>query len=152
MNIPTLKLSIAGTVGIVGGTLASFLGEWSNDLITLLILMVIDIVTGIIVAGVFHTSRKTEGGAIESNTMFKGLCKKIIMILLVVMAHRFDIELGTAAIRTGTIWAFIANEGISILENAALTGIKQLNFLTNALEVMNSKMSNVFNKKDGGGQ
>ena len=145
MNISTLKITVSTAVGAVGATLSTILGGWSSGLTTLGIFMVIDIITGLLVAGVFHKSKKTEGGAIESNTMFKGLCKKIIMIMLIVVAHRLDTELGIAWIRTGTIWAFTANEGISIVENAALAGIKRLEFLSKALEVMNSKLSDVFN-------
>lgn len=141
MNIPTLKLSIMGAIGVVGGTLTSFLGGWSNDLITLLIFMAIDLITGIIVAGVFHASKKTTGGAIESNAMFKGICKKLFMILFVAMMYRIDLMFDISYIRTAAIIGFIANEFISIVENAGLMGMPLPSVITKALELLKSKAS-----------
>lgn len=119
MNIPTLKLTVTGVIGTAGAALATFLGGWSSDLITLILFMGIDLITGLIVAGVFHTSKKTTGGAIESNSMFKGLVKKFAMILVVAMLYRIDILFGISFLRTA------ANRGYGFVNNLTRRGLWQ---------------------------
>lgn len=61
-----MKNEICAAIGIVGGAIASLLGGWDTALQTLIIFMAIDYITGLIVAGVFHTSPKTKTGTLES--------------------------------------------------------------------------------------
>ena len=126
-------------IGTVGSLVASFFGGWTASLSTLLIFMLIDYVTGLIVAGVFHKSKKTDSGALESRAGFKGLCKKGMILLLVLVGHRLDISIGTTYIRDAVCIAFIANETISIIENAGLMGIKIPAILENAIDVLKKK-------------
>ena len=63
-------------IGIIGGSIASYLGGWDTALQTLLIFMAADYITGLMVAGIFHKSDKTPGGGLESRAGFKGLCRK----------------------------------------------------------------------------
>ena len=92
-------------------------------MITLVSMMVIDYLTGVLVAGVFHNSPKTENGALESKAGWKGLCRKGMTLLIVLVAARLDIILGTGFIRDAVIIRYIANETISIIENAGLMGV-----------------------------
>lgn len=85
--------------------------------------MGVDYVTGLIVAGVFHASPKTENGALESRAGWKGLCRKGMTLLVVLVAFRLDMVMGSNFIRDAAIIAFIANETISIIENAGLMGV-----------------------------
>ena len=78
------------------------------------VFMGIDYVSGIIVAGVFHKSRKTENGALESGIGWKGLCRKGMTLLFVLIAYRLDLAIGTTYIRDAVVIGFIANELISI--------------------------------------
>ena len=126
-------------IGTVGSIVASFFGGWTASLSTLLIFMLIDYVTGLIVAGVFHKSKKTDSGALESRAGFKGLCKKCMVLLLVLVGHRLDIAIGTTYIRDAVCIAFVANETISIIENAGLMGIKIPVTLENAIDVLKKK-------------
>ncbi len=126
-------------IGTVGSLVASFFGGWTASLSTLLIFMLIDYVTGLIVAGVFHKSKKTDSGALESRAGFKGLCKKCMVLLLVLVGYRLDISIGTTYIRDAVCIAFIANETISIIENAGLMGIKIPAILENAIDVLKKK-------------
>ena len=130
MNIPTLKISILGTVGAVGAAIAELLGGWTGALQTLLIFMGIDILTGIMVAFIFHSSPKTENGGVESNAMFKGLCRKIVILFIVIMAVRLGQLIEKEYIKNIIIIAFIGNEGVSIIENAELMKIKNLGLIT----------------------
>lgn len=134
-----MKSQILIGIGTVGSIVASFFGGWTASLSTLLIFMLIDYVTGLIVAGVFHKSKKTDSGALESRAGFKGLCKKGMVLLLVLVGHRLDIAIGTTYIRDAVCIAFIANETISIIENAGLMGIKIPVILENAIDVLKKK-------------
>ena len=118
-----MKDGICTAIGIVGSTIASFFGGFDAALITLLIFMGVDYATGLIVAGVFHKSEKTENGALESRAGWKGLCRKGVSLLVVLVACRLDMIMGSNFIRDATVIAFIANETISIIENAGLMGV-----------------------------
>lgn len=91
------------------------------------------------VAGVFHNSGKTENGALESRAGWKGLCRKCITLLMVLVATRLDLVTGTNFIRDAVVIAFIANETISIVENAGLMGINIPPAITSAIEVLKKK-------------
>ncbi|WP_290395685.1 phage holin family protein, partial [uncultured Duncaniella sp.] len=68
-----MKIKLLTLIGAVGGLVASVFGGWDASLTTLLIFMGIDYITGVVVAGVFKTSEKTENGALESRAGWKGL-------------------------------------------------------------------------------
>ena len=68
-----MKEGICTAVGVVGSAIAAAFGGWDQALVTLVIFMVIDYLSGLIVAGIFHNSRKTENGALESRAGWKGL-------------------------------------------------------------------------------
>lgn len=108
---------------------------------TLLIFMAIDYISGLIVAGVFHNSNKTESGALESKAGWKGLCRKCMTFLFVIVACRLDIALGSSYIKDAVCIAFIANETISIVENAGLMGIPIPQIITNAIDLLKNKES-----------
>lgn len=135
------KNILISIVGIIGSAIASAFGGWTTGLTTLVIFMAIDYVTGLIVAGVFHKSAKTETGTLESRAGFKGLCRKGAMLLVVLVAYRLDLAVGTAYIKDAVIIAFIANEAISIIENAGLMGVPMNDTLKNAIDVLQKKGS-----------
>lgn len=131
-----IKIFILSGVACVGATIAALLGGWNGAMTTLVILMFIDYVTGIIVAGVFHNSPKCSGGALSSAVGFKGICRKFVILLIVVVACRVDLLLDTNIIRDATCIGFCANELVSITENAGLMGIPLPRKLVEAIEVL----------------
>lgn len=131
-----IKIFILSGVACVGAAIASLLGGWNGAMTTLVILMFIDYVTGIIVAGVFHNSPKCSGGALSSAVGFKGICRKFVILLIVVVACRVDLLLETNIIRDATCIGFCANELVSITENAGLMGIPLPRKLVEAIEVL----------------
>lgn len=143
-----MKDGICTAIGVVGSTIASFFGGFDAALITLLIFMGVDYATGLIVAGVFHKSEKTENGALESRAGWKGLCRKGVSLLVVLVACRLDMIMGSNFIRDATVIAFIANEAISIIENVGLMGVPIPSVITKAIEVLKKK-SEREDKKDG---
>ena len=134
-----MKTKILTLIGVLGSGIASLFGGWDAALVTLLIFMGIDYLTGLIVAGVFHKSDKTENGALESRAGWKGLCRKGVTLLIVLVACRLDLVMGSNFIRDAVVIAFIANEAISIIENAGLMGIPVPAAITRAIEVLKEK-------------
>lgn len=134
-----MKEGICTGIGVIGGFIASLFGGWDAALVTLMIFMGVDYLTGLIVAGVFHTSEKTENGALESRAGWKGLCRKGVTLLVVLVACRLDLVMGSNFIRNAVVIAFIANETISIIENAGLMGVPIPAVIVKAIEVLKKK-------------
>lgn len=134
-----MKLKICTLIGVIGGLISAALGGWDYALVTLMIVMCIDYISGIVVAGVFHASKKTQSGALESNVGFKGLCRKCMILLIVLIAYRMDLVIGVTYIRDTVIIGFIANELISIIENAGLMGITLPPALVKAIDILTEK-------------
>lgn len=138
-NVSTAKVWLLGLFGAIGATISSLFGGWDMALTTLVIFMGIDYLTGLIVAGVFKKSGKSENGALESRAGFKGLCKKGVVLLIVLVAVRLDMALGTAMLKDAVVIAYVVNETISIIENAGLMGIPIPPIITKAIEILSKK-------------
>lgn len=103
--------------------------------------MTLDYVTGLI-TGAMGVSSKTDGGRLSSRAAFMGLMRKVMVLLVVLLAVLLDLAVQTgagvsfSAVTGATCMWFIASEGVSILENAALMGLPIPEVLTRALETM----------------
>lgn len=134
-----LKSIILTCIGTIGGGIAALFGGWTSAMTTLIIFMVIDYITGLIVAGVFKKSGKSKSGALESRAGFKGLCRKGMILLILLVACRLDLALGTSYIKDAVCIAFVANETLSIIENAGLMGVPIPQVLIKAIDVLKAK-------------
>lgn len=134
-----MKEGICTGIGMIGGLIASLFGGWDAGLATLIIFMAVDYLSGLIVAGVFHKSSKTDSGALESKICWKGLCRKCMVLVFVLVAYRIDLVINTNYIRDAVIIAFIANELISIVENAGLMGLPMPDAITKAIDILQKK-------------
>lgn len=134
-----IRTSFYGTVCAMGGTLGNLLGGWDKLIYALIVCMLIDYVSGVIVALVFKNSPKTDTGALESNAGLKGLAKKIFILLIVTVSVQIDIVLNSSFIRNAVILGFIANEALSIMENGGLMGFKYPPALVNAIDILKKK-------------
>lgn len=134
-----LKSVLLAVTGVVSSAASALLGGFDMSLVTLLIFMAIDYVTGLIVAGVFHKSQKSRTGALESRAGWKGLGRKGVTLLIVLVAARLDILLGVTFVRDGVVIAYIVNELLSIVENAGLMGIPIPDAVKNAIEALKTK-------------
>lgn len=130
---------IMGVLGIIGGAISTAFGGWDSGMTTLLIFMGIDYVTGLLVALVFKNSPKTESGGAESRAGWKGLCRKGVTLLVVLVACRLDLIMGSTFIRDAAVIAFIMNETLSIVENAGLMGVPIPAIIVKAIEVLKKK-------------
>ena len=134
-----MKNYLCLSIGMIASLLINLFGGWDSSIVTLLIFMAIDYITGLIVAGVFHKSKKTNSGALKSNETFKGLAKKGMVLFFVIIGTRIDILLGTDYVRDSICIAFIINELISITENAGLMGLPIPKIILNSIEVLKNK-------------
>ncbi len=104
---------ISVITGIIGGLCAALFGAWDKILCALVVLMVLDYATGVI-KGIYTKTLSSDIG-------FKGLLKKIVILIIVALSNEIQMLTGdNIAIRGIVIMFYIANEGISILENAAV--------------------------------
>lgn len=126
-------------LGAIGGIITSLFGGWSAGMTTLVIFMAIDYLAGLTVAAVFKKSDKSESGALESRAGWKGLAKKTMTLLFVLIAYRLDLLINTSYIRDAAVIGFCVNELISIVENAGLMGIPLPGVITRALDVLRNK-------------
>ncbi|MBQ8605423.1 MAG: phage holin family protein [Clostridia bacterium] len=139
MDYLKIKTIFYTAVCAVGGILSSLFGGLDMSLVTLIVFMGVDYLTGLIVAGVFHRSGKSESGSLESRAGWKGLLRKGVTLLVVLVAARLDIMLGVSFVRDAAVLAYIVNEVLSIIENAGLMGIPIPAALKNAIEALSKK-------------
>ena len=122
-----MKDSFFATLTAIGAGVAStLLGGWDKSLEILLIFIIMDYVTG--VGAAFRTK------TLKSSVGFEGLMKKGTIFLIVILAAQLDRITGNASVfRTATAFFFIANEGLSVVENVGEMGVKLPGFITGAL-------------------
>ncbi|AXO96195.1 MULTISPECIES: phage holin family protein [Bacillus] len=137
-RIDVLMKTFIATFGAFCGY---FLGGWDTTLKVLVIMAAIDYLTGVIAAGF--------NGELKSKVGFKGIAKKVVLFLLVAAATQADAIVGTnSALREATIFFFIGNELLSLLENAGRMGIPLPSALTNAVEVLGGKSKKTSSEYD----
>jgi len=131
---------VVKALATVGGAIAGIFGEWSILMTILAAAMVLDYISGVLVAA-FGKSLKSEGGHLDSKVGFVGLAKKALIIMIVLLATLLDKALGAEAMvfQTATVCYYIANEGISVVENAGLIGLPVPEVVKRALEQMKEK-------------
>jgi len=125
-------------LGIIVGTVGTFFSRIDSVIVTLVIFMGIDFLTGIIAASVFKSDKHKAGG-LSSKTCWKGLHKKGVALLICFMAAHFDHLLGTHFVHQAVAIGFIVSESISIVENAGLMGVPIPTPLKDAIAVLKSK-------------
>lgn len=148
-KIFNLRNEIFTTIGIIGAFIAQLYGGWTIGMSALVITMCIDYVTGLLVAGIFHKSKKSEDGRLESHAGWKGLVKKCVTMLLVLVAIEIDKVTGSGTfVRDAVVIGFFANECVSVIENAGLMGMPLPNILVEAIEVLKKKADSIHFPKD----
>ena len=139
IHLTETKAAIMTGAGVIGGMISQAFGGWDAALISLLLFMAVDYLSGLIVAGVFQASDKTESGSLSSIACWQGLLKKGMTLVIVLVAARLDIVLGTAFVRDAVVIAYVVNETISIIENAGLMGLPVPDVIMSAIEQLQGK-------------
>ena len=138
-KVSTAKITVLTVIGAIGSFIANLFGGWTSDLVTLIIMMGIDFTMGLLIAAVWRKSGKSENGALSSWSAWKGLCRKCISLLFVLIAYRLDIVIGVDYIRTAVIIGFIVNELISIVENAGIMGVPIPGVIAKAIDMLKQR-------------
>lgn len=140
---------ILAALAALGSFAAHALGGWDAPMALLVALMGADYVTGVLLAALWHKSAKTESGRLSSLAGFRGLVKKVAVLLMVWIAVLLDGALKTDYVRTAVILFFVGNEGLSLLENLGLMGVPFPELLRDTLEALRDRGDG--EKKGGGG-
>lgn len=131
-------------IAAIGGAIASFFVTMPPLVWILIAVMSIDYVTGLI-CGAMGKSKKTETGYLASHEAWKGLMKKALILLVVLLSNLLDIAVSKGAgitfeaVMGATCLWFIASEGLSVLENVASMGVPVPKILLKLLEIMREK-------------
>lgn len=141
---------LARGLAAVGGFIAGLYGGWSGAMTVLVIFMVADYVLGCTCA-LTGRSTKTPGGGFLSSVAFVGILKKAVIMLVVLLSVQLDGVIGGKAMfQSAAIFFYIANEGLSILENCALMDVPVPKPLRDALEALKNKGNDAGQSDDGG--
>lgn len=131
--LPTGIEREVGAAASAAGTMVSYFLGWNAAIEALLVMMVIDYITGLMAAYINPELK------LNSTRGFRGICKKIMILLLVVLANELERATGIPAVESVVVWFFIGNEGLSIVENAAKAGVPVPNKLKDTLEQLSSE-------------
>lgn len=134
-----MKNAVCAGCGVVLSALAQLFGGWDAALGALLLFMAADYITGVTAAAVFHRSKKTEDGTLESRAGWKGLVRKGVTLAVVLAAARLDAVIGSDFIRDAAVIGFTANEGLSVIENAGLMGVPVPRAVISAVHVLKER-------------
>ena len=129
-----MKETVGTVFACVGVAISWAFGGWDAALAALVICMAVDYISGSLVALVFHNSKKSESGSYNSAYGLKGLCKKGMMLLFVLVAVQMDKVLGADYVRDAVCVGFCTNEVLSITENLGLAGVPMPQAVVKALE------------------
>ena len=136
-----IKYIIELIISTLGTLIINIIGKPTDELLILLMLMVIDLITGTLVSAVWHKSSKTKSGKLSSRVMFKGIVKKILTLVIVIIAYQLDILLNINVIRHIAIISLIIEEILSIIETITLTGFKVPVIISKALDILERRLS-----------
>jgi toxin secretion/phage lysis holin len=116
---------------LIGGWITAVLGGWDTALQVLVLFVVLDYITGLIAA--WYEKK------LDSRIGFRGIAKKILLFVPVALGYWLDVLLGQEILRSLAIWFYLANEGLSMLENLGRCGVPVLAPLKDALEQLKKK-------------
>lgn len=128
-NAITLSISMAVSF------FASLFGPWNSFLQTLIIIMTLDFITGIITA-ILGKSPKSKSGYVSSKSIYKGLLRKFLILIIVIITHFLGDLIGKQYFRDIVCIAYIINDTVSIIENVSLCGLPIPNVIKQILDVL----------------
>ena len=139
IDIVWAKIQMA--VAAIGGWLGYFLGGMDGLMIALIIFMVLDYITGLMCAVIDKKLPSAVG--------FKGICKKVLILMLVGVAHIVDLHVvGTGdALRSAVVCFYLSNESVSMLENAAHLGLHIPEKLKSVLAQLHGRIDDIDHKE-----
>lgn len=138
MKTTMIRVSAEMIFGGFLGWVVSAVGGWDAAIKLLAMLMAVDYISGLLCAAM-GKSQKTKKGGLKSAVMLIGLVRKGMIIAIVMICNQADITLGVQWMRLGAIFAFSANELLSLIENMGLLGVPMPPQVVNLVEVLKTK-------------
>ena len=141
-SIDIIWAKVQAAVAAIGGYLGYFVGGVDGLMTALLIFMVLDYITGLMCA--------IADKKLSSAVGFRGICKKVLILMLVGVAHIVDLHVvGTGdALRSAVVCFYLSNESVSMLENAAHLGLPIPEKLKSVLAQLHGREDETENKED----
>ena len=141
-SIDIIWAKVQAAVAAIGGYLGYFVGGVDGLMTVLLIFMVLDYITGLMCA--------IADKQLSSAVGFKGICKKVLILMLVGVAHIVDLHVvGTGdALRSAVVCFYLSNESVSMLENAAHLGLPIPEKLKSVLAQLHGREDETESKED----
>ena len=141
-SIDIIWAKIQMAVAAIGGWLGYFLGGMDGLMIALIVFMLLDYITGLMCAVIDKKLSSAVG--------FKGICKKVLILMLVGVAHIVDLHVvGTGdALRSAVVCFYLSNESVSMLENAAHLGLPIPEKLKSVLAQLHGREDETESKED----
>lgn len=133
---------IVGGISTVGSVIANLFGGWSDGLTVLCIFMIIDFITGM-TAAAMGASEKSINGGISSGIIWRGILKKIMTLVMVVVGAQLDKLTGASYIKDAVVIAYCITEVVSIIENAGLIGLPVPAVIQKVIDVLKEKNDNI---------
>ncbi len=133
-----MKDYICTAAGMIGGFIAMLLGGWDSAMVTLIVFMALAFTTGLI-AATMGKSKHSKTGRLSSKAGWVGLAKKFCVLLMIVVAVRIDIMIGTTYVRDATCIGFCVNELLSIVENTSLMGVPYPPAIKKGIDVLQKR-------------
>ncbi len=140
-SIDIIWAKVQAAVAAIGGYLGYFVGGVDGLMTALLIFMVLDYITGLMCA--------IADKKLSSAVGFKGICKKVLILMLVGVAHIVDLHVvGTGdALRSAVVCFYLSNESVSMLENAAHLGLPIPEKLKSVLVQLHGRIDDIDHKE-----
>lgn len=128
-----MRSILDAVLAVSGGIIGFLFGNLDGLFYALVAFVVLDYISGVIVAFI---NKK-----LSSEIGFRGICKKVLLFLVVALANIIDVQIigGSSVLRTGAIFVFLANEGLSMLENTSAMGLPVPQAIKNALAQLRKK-------------
>lgn len=139
MKVETVVEILSAGAGALVGAL---LGEWPPALTALLIVMLIDMITGVMEA-FSGKSTKSKSGFVSSSAMRDGIFKKCAELLMIVIGHQLDLVAGVTFVETAIIFSLIVSETISVVENCAALGVVKIPVVEKVLDILKKEVNEV---------
>lgn len=136
------KYIINSILGVIGTIVSCLIGNWDNNMQILMLLIITDYITGLMKA---YKSKE-----LASDVGFKGLLRKVAIFFAIILAHQMDLISNTSApiFKTMSIYFYIANEGLSIIENLGMLGVPLPRFIANVLKKIKQQNDNISNDNE----
>lgn len=133
---------LSGCIATIGAFFLSLIGGWSPLVEALCLFILLDVTTGLVQTCYFGKSRKTASGKFSSTVMYRGILRKGMIFLVLIIGARFDLVFGTEYILEAVMLFYLVQESLSVCENLSACGLPMPQVLKKILDVLDERKNN----------